>query len=91
MYYLVTRPEGSAADNQPVVGTHAAGEWMILWKRRLDTGHPKDDLVLAPGETYTVGLAVHDDDTTARWHYVSFPLELTLGGKAGQINAVRLK
>jgi hypothetical protein len=91
MFYLITKPEGSAADNNQVIGTHAAGEWTVLWKRRLDTSHPKDDLVLAPGGTYTVGLAVHDDFTTARWHYVSFPLALSLGGREGQINAVRLK
>jgi hypothetical protein len=33
---------------------------------------------------------VHDDITTARWHYVSFPLTLGLG-KGGTINATRLK
>lgn len=91
MFTLVTKPEGSVADNSQAIGTHAGGEWTVLWKRRLDTSHPKDDLALVPGRTYTAGLAVHDDNTTARWHYVSFPLALSLGGKEGQINAVRLK
>jgi hypothetical protein len=82
------KPEGSAADNE-VVGTHANGAWTVSWKRKLATGN-KDDIALADGATYPIGFAVHDDITTARWHYVSFPLTLGLG-KGGTINATRLK
>ena len=82
-------PEGSAADN-PVVGTFANGGWNLLWTRKLNTGN-KDDIVLKPGETYPIGLAVHDDNVTARFHHVSFPLKLSLGKKDGDINAVQVK
>ena len=82
---------GSAADNAPVVGTHANGRWTVTWRRKLDTGNPGDDFALKAGESYPIGLAVHDDMTTARWHFVSFPLRLSIGGKDGDINAVRLK
>ena len=76
----------SAADN-PVVGTFAKGGWNLLWTRKLNTGN-QDDIVLKPGETYPIGLAVHDDNVTARFHHVSFPLKLSLGKKDGDINAV---
>ena len=38
-----------------------------------------------------VGLAVHDDNVTTRFHYVSLPMKLSLGKKEGHINAVELK
>jgi hypothetical protein len=81
-------PEGSAADNE-AVGTHADGVWTVSWKRKLATGN-KDDIALADGATYPIGFAVHDDNTTARWHYINFPMTLGLG-KQGSINATRLK
>lgn len=83
-------PKGSAADNSPVVGTHAKGTWTVLWTRKLNTGN-KDDIALKPGESYPIGLAVHDDHATARFHHVSFPLKLSLGKKDGDINAVQVK
>lgn len=83
------KPEGSAGDNM-VVGTHASGAWTLLWTRKLNTGN-KDDIALKPGETYPIGLAVHDDNVTARFHHVSFPLKLSLGKKDGDINAVQVK
>ncbi|MBI1966123.1 MAG: hypothetical protein HYS46_07740 [Betaproteobacteria bacterium] len=82
-------PEGSAADNA-VAATFANGGWNLLWTRRLNTGN-KDDIALKPGETYPIGLAIHDDNVTARFHHVSFPLKLSLGRKDGDINAVQIK
>jgi len=82
-------PEGSAADNS-VVGTFAKGGWNVLWTRKLNTGN-KDDIVLKPGETYPIGVAVHDDNVTARFHHVSFPLTISLGGKDADIVATKLK
>lgn len=86
----VAQPRGSVADNRPVVGTHAAGRWTVTWKRRLDTGNAKDDVILKAGRAYPIGLAIHEDNTTARWHYVSFPLTLGIGARA-DISAVELK
>lgn len=88
-FILNTTQDGSAAD------LNASGNWengvwtMMIW-RKLDTGQ-KDDVALAPGKTYPIGLAVHDDASTTRFHYVSLPLKLSLGGKDGHINAVELK
>lgn len=78
------RVQGQRSRPQPL------GEWTLLWKRKLDTGH-KDDIVLEPGKTYPIGLAVHDVNVTARFHHVSFPLRLGLGAEPAGINALRLK
>lgn len=91
VFYGIAKAEGSVADNAPVLGTHANGRWTVTWQRKLDTGNPKDDIALKVGETYPVGLAIHEDMTTARWHFVSFPLTLSIGGKGADINAVQLK
>lgn len=88
-FILNTRTEGSA-DDLNASGTWANGVWtMTIW-RKLDTKQ-KDDVALAPGQTYPIGLAVHDDNVTTRFHYVSLPLKLALGKKDGHINAVELK
>ena len=80
---LVSREgaEGSAADNQNVQGAWDNSTWTVIWTRPLDTGHP-DDKVLSEGESYTIGLAVHDDNVTTRFHFVSFPFTLGIGKEA---------
>lgn len=88
-FILNARQDGSAAD------VNASGKWekgvwtMMIW-RKLNTGQ-KDDVALAPGQAYPIGLAVHDDASTTRFHYVSMPLKLSLGKKDGHVNAVELK
>lgn len=79
--------EGSAADNNNVRGSWEDGTWTVVWTRPLDTGH-SDDKALSEGEVYNVGLAVHDDNTTTRFHFVSFPFTLGIGTEA-DIEAVR--
>ena len=88
-FILTTKTDGSADD------LNASGKWengmwtMTIW-RKLSTGQ-KDDVALVPGQTYPMGLAVHDDNVTTRFHYVSLPMKLSLGKKEGHINAVELK
>lgn len=88
---LTSKVEGSVGDNNDVHGSHADGKWTLTWKRKLDTGNAADDVALKPGKTYPIGIAVHDDHVTARFHYVSFPMKLSLGNGEGAINAVKLK
>lgn len=87
---VTTKVEGSAGDNNDTHGTFANGRWTLVWKRKLNTGNPADDVLLKAGQTYPIGIAIHDDHVTARWHYVSFPLKLSLGNGKGHINAVAL-
>jgi hypothetical protein len=83
------QPEGSASDNG-AVAEFADGRWTVVIKRKLNSGNP-DDLPLQVGGTYPVGFALHDDSTTARWHYVSFPMTMTIGGTDGHVNAFALQ
>ncbi len=78
---LVSRADakGSAADNDDAKGVWKDGMYTLVFRRKLDTGHPEDDKVLSVGGVYTVGLAVHDDNVTTRFHHVSFPLSLGIG------------
>lgn len=88
-FILNTKSDGSA-DDLNASGAWANGVWTMTMWRKLNTGQ-KDDVALAAGQTYPVGLAVHDDNVTTRFHYVSLPLKLSLGKKDGHINAVELK
>lgn len=81
--------KGSAADNDYAQGVWKDGVYTLVWRRKLDTGHRADDKIMKVGGTYTVGLAVHDDNVTTRFHHVSFPLSLGIGVKA-DIAAVTL-
>ena len=81
--------QGSAADNDQVSASWKDGMYTVLWRRKLNTGNA-DDKVLKVGSRYTVGLAVHDDNVTTRFHHVSFPLSLGLGVDA-DIRATTLK
>ncbi len=88
-FILNAKTDGSA-DDLDASGKWAKGTWTMTIRRKLSTGQ-KDDIALAPGQTYPIGLAVHDDNVTTRFHYVSMPLTLTLGKKDGHINAVQIK
>jgi hypothetical protein len=80
----------SAADNDYAQGVWKDGTYTLVWRRKLDTGHPADDKIMKVGGTYTIGLAVHDDNVTTRFHHVSFPLSLGIGVKA-DITATTLR
>ncbi len=88
-YILNTKSEGSG-DDLMATGSHASGRWTAYIWRKLNTGQ-KDDVALAPGQTYPVGIAVHDDNVTTRFHFVSLPLKLSLGRKDGHINAAEIR
>ncbi len=84
-----TDAKDSAADNDYAQGVWKDGTYTLVWRRKLDTGHPADDKIMKVGGTYTVGLAIHDDNVTTRFHHVSFPLKLGIGVD-GDIKAVKL-
>jgi hypothetical protein len=82
--------KGSAADNDAVYGAWMDGTYTLVWRRKLDTGHPSDDKIMKVGDKYAVGFAIHDDNVTTRFHHVSFPLMLGIGVDA-DIKAVTLR
>lgn len=81
---------GSAADNNAVYGVWKDSTYTLVWRRKLDTGHPGDDKVMKVGGQYTISFAIHDDNVTTRFHHVSFPMTLGVGIDA-DITAVTLK
>jgi hypothetical protein len=80
---------GSAADNDDVRGSWENSVWTVTWARPLDTGNP-DDKALSEGNVYNIGLAVHDDNVTTRFHFVSFPFTLGIGTEA-DVEAVKVQ
>jgi hypothetical protein len=80
---------GSAADNNAVASDWTDGVYTVVWTRKLNTGHPEDDKVIEDGKAYTFGFAVHDDNVTTRFHFVSFPVLIGFGAE-GTIQATQL-
>ena len=87
---VTSKTEGSAGDNDYAHGTWKDGAYTLVFRRKLDTGHPEDDKILKVGGVYNVGFAIHDDNVTTRSHFVSFPMTFGIGADA-DIKAVTLK
>jgi len=75
------KSKGSAADNAKATGEWTNGMWTVLWTRPLNLDNP-DDKTLSPGNQYTFGFAVHDDNITTRGHHVSWPMSVGFGVQA---------
>jgi hypothetical protein len=74
----------TAAQGDPLFGTIASNT-----QRLLNTGNP-DDTALVVGGVYNIAFAVHTGQVTVRDHYVGFPMTLSLGGGAADIEAVQV-
>lgn len=61
------------------------GRWVVTLKRPLMSDKP-GDIAIEPGKLYTVGFAIHDDFTNARFHHVSLDLRLGLDMPEAEIN-----
>ena len=88
--YIVSREQahGSAADNDQARGNWQDGVWTVEFARRFGLSNP-DDKNLQPGQAYTIGFAIHDDNITTRGHYVYWPRSVGFGAKA-DIEATRV-
>lgn len=69
-------------------GTLEGDTWTVVLSRPLKSEKP-GDLSFEPGKTYTIGFALHDDHTTARFHHVSLEYRFGLDTKDAEINAVK--
>jgi cytochrome c551/c552 len=74
---ILREPVGSAGDIL-ANGYYADGAWTVELKRALDTGNP-DDKALKQGKIYNIGIAIFDDHTSNRRHYVSLKKTLGIG------------
>ena len=77
-----------ATDKITSSGTLADGIWTVTITRPLKTTQP-GGVTLEPGALYTVGFAIHDDYTSARFHHVSLEYKLGLDNADAEINAVK--
>ena len=75
-------PAVSAADAK-----FANGEWTVELSRPLAGG--ANQHALAPGKTYAIGFALHDDYTEHRHHQVSLEYTLSLDGGKGDFVATK--
>ncbi|MFY0659742.1 MAG: NapC/NirT family cytochrome c [Shimia sp.] len=64
----------------------ADGTWTVTFSRPLSGG--EGDVALEAGKTYTVGFAIHDDYSDARFHHVTLNLGLALDNADADINVV---
>jgi cytochrome c-type protein NapC len=67
--------------------TFTDGKWSVTLSRKLAQGAPYKDI--APGKTYTFGLAIHSGHTATRFHYVSVEQSLVLDQGSGNFVAVK--
>ncbi|MGF1697121.1 ethylbenzene dehydrogenase-related protein [Vibrio kyushuensis] len=74
--------KGSAGDNNEIFSEWKDGQYTVIFKRKLDTGHPQDDKIMEIGGTYDFNIAIHDGQTTTRFHYVTFPFTVGIGETA---------
>ncbi|QUS56307.1 NapC/NirT family cytochrome c [Pseudovibrio brasiliensis] len=65
----------------------SAGMWTVVFSRPLTSDKP-GDVPLEAGKTYTVGFAIHDDFSSARFHHVTLNTSLALDDETAQINVV---
>lgn len=63
------------------------GKWTVVFTRKLAGGTGSH--ALAAGTRYNLGVALHDDYTDRRFHYVSFGYSLALDDASADINAVK--
>ncbi|NOD84936.1 NapC/NirT family cytochrome c [Ruegeria sp. HKCCD6119] len=66
----------------------SGGMWTVVFTRPLNSGAP-GDVPLQAGKTYTVGFAIHDDFTAARFHHVTLNTSLALDDDSAFINVVK--
>jgi len=70
-------------------GSFSDGKYTAVFKiRRAASG--RYNISINEGDVISIGVAIHEDGTSKRKHYVSFPIAIGLGS-GGDIQAVRVK
>lgn len=90
--YVTSRidAKGSAADNDQAKGVWKDGVWTVVFSRKFGLDNA-DDKKLSPGNAYSMGFAIHDDNITTRGHYVYWPRKISFGAEDADIQATRVK
>lgn len=64
--------------------------WVVEMKRKLNSGKP-GDISMTTDKTYSLGFAIHDDYTDARFHHVSLGYILGFDNDKAEVNAKNIK
>jgi len=70
------------------IGTLKDGVWNVTLTRPLKSDKP-GGVSIEPGQIYTIGFAIHDDFTSARFHHVSLEYKLGLDNAEAEINVIK--
>jgi hypothetical protein len=91
-YVLEARHMGGGKSLTKAEGKKEANRWVVIFERDL-AGSGKGDHTISDGKTYNFGFAVHEDHSTARFHYVSlgyiFGLDKPMADVKNYINVVK--
>lgn len=89
-YVLAERVMEDEGPGVTFTGGKEGDQWVVTMTRPLGQGGPGDH-ALEEGKLYTVGFAIHDDFTDARFHHVSIDYSLAIGeiGDEADIVAAR--
>jgi len=58
-------------------GAKEGNTWVVVFERELAAKGPGDHAIV-PGKVYNFGIAVHEDHSAARYHYVSLGYQFGL-------------
>ena len=84
-YILDQRIMGKGSDIE-ANGVLKDGIWTVVFSRDLAGNNADGDIAIIPGKTYTVGFAIHDDYTDARFHHVTLDYQLGLDNPEVDLN-----
>ncbi len=76
------------SDKVSGTGVLKDGVWTVTITRPLKSDQP-GGVSFEPGQTYTMGVAIHDDYTSARFHHVSLERKMALDNPEAEINVVK--
>ncbi len=85
--HVLTQRVMKDAGEVAAAGSLNGNTWTVVMRRPLAATNP-GDVPIEPGGLYTVGFALHDDFTSARFHHVSLEFTLGLDNAEAEINAV---
>lgn len=75
--YILEKRHQSDSPAVSAEATFADGKWAVVLSRPLSASRP-GHLNIAPGQTYYLGFAIHDNHAEHRFHHVSFGYTLVL-------------
>ncbi|MDO8605161.1 MAG: ethylbenzene dehydrogenase-related protein, partial [Phaeospirillum sp.] len=86
--YILAERVMKPGNDVAYTGKKEGDKWVVTMIRRLKATQP-GEVSLVPGQSYSVGFAVHDDYTAGRFHHVSVDMKLGLDAE-GEIKAVKM-